>query len=285
MPAKRRFRLTDRDIEILTHVYNCRLVTIDHLVALTGRERRRVNNRLVRLTEHKYLYRVRQPLQKYIYTINHAAVPVLVEQGLAPKELLDLRVRLREMSELFLKHSLMVVDIHVTLALASETSHIKLIEWTQGHELYDSVVVRDRGKQGKLSVRPDAYFVLEDTRRPQGSNRAYFFLEADRSTSTHQRFQRKVIGYWHYHQQGLCTQHYGMKNFRVIILTITQARAENLCLAAGEVLPPGIGGSYYFASRNHFSLTEPQHVFDAIFMTPRDFATGKRYHLIPPLIS
>jgi len=287
MPVKttqKGFRLTKDDVDILRFVYLCHLVTIEHLMSLTGRSRRTLNRRLVRLTEHKYVYRRRAfPFEKYIYTINRSAAPVLVGLGIAPKEMIDLRVRLHELTDLFIRHALMLTDIHISLELAGRISPIKLLEWREGKDLYDRVLVMEDGSQRRYPIRPDAFFTLLDTRREEGRNKLHFFLEVDRSTTTHKRFQRKVGGYSAYFQQGLQTKKYGIKNARVLTITLTKERALGLCEAGHEVLDPGVARFYYFAPVEHFSISEPEQVFEEIFYTPRDFREGKRYQLIPPL--
>jgi hypothetical protein len=208
----------------------------------------------------------------------------LVEQGVASKEDIDLQARrLREIKELFLKHALMLTDIHVCLELGARVSPIKLIEWREGKELYDSAMVYEEGERKKSPVRPDAFLTLEDTRRPEGKNQAYFLLEADRSTVTNKRFQRKIKAYAAYFEQELHTERYGIKSARVVTVTLTEARALNLCKAAREVVAEGDQKFYYFAPVEHFSFEEPEQVFDDIFMTPRDFEADKRYSFIPPL--
>ena len=286
MPKKRGFQLTEGDIEILMWVYRLRLATVEHLEVLTGRSKRPLNTRLMKLTENGYLYRRRSDLhEKYIYTIDKEAGPVLVERGIASPEIINLRVRLHELTNLFLKHALMLTDIHVTLELASRNNHIKLREWREGNELHDKVgfVEYDDGKriEWKLPVRPDAFFMLEDTNQPSGRNRSYFFVEADRSTTTNKRFQRKVRAYWHYYRQGLHTKKYKIKGFRVLTITLTEARALNLCKASCEVLPSGQGMFYYFTSMQ--PLSNPAHVFDDIFISPKDFDKGVFHRLIPSL--
>ena len=282
--TKQGFRLTQGDIEILEFIYLFRLVTIEHLILLTERSRRTLNRRLVKLAEQRYVYRRRSfPFEKFIYTINRAAAPILVSRGVASKEVLDLRVRLHELSDLFLKHALMLTDIHVSLELAGRISPIKLTAWREGKELYDRVMVRENGERKTIAVRPDALFTLQDIRRPEGQNQAYFFLEADRSTTTHKRFQRKIRGYSTYFQQGLHTKNYGMRSVRVLTITLTKARALGLCEAANDVLGTRDAKFYYFAPMEYFSLFEPEQVLDEIFFTPRDFREGRRYGFIPPL--
>ena len=41
-------------------------------------------------------------------------------------------------------------------------------------------------------------FTLKDTTRPEGSNKLKFFIEADRSTESHERIETKIRGFMHY---------------------------------------------------------------------------------------
>ena len=278
------FQLTEDDVNILIFVYECRVVHVGHLMALTGRSQRKLNGRLLKLAEHGYLYRLRfSRYEKFLYTINKSAASTLVERGIAPKELIDVRVRMHELTEMFLKHRLMIVDIHVALLLACRDSSIRLTQWEEGRELYDSVKTSQNGTPERLPVRPDALFTLDDTSRTRGEARAHFFLEADRSTATHKRFQSKTRAYWNYFTQGLAEKKYGFKTFRVLTVTLTPERAENLCDAAGDVLPTRVARFHYFAPITHFALENIEGIFDEIFFTPRDYEEGVRYALMPPL--
>jgi hypothetical protein len=280
MPAVHGFQLTENDIAILRQVYRHRLLQIDHLIALTERPHKRLHRRLLKLIERGYLARIVLPNAKHIYAIGRAAAPILVEQGIAPKELIDFRIRHHELKELFLKHALMIVEVHAALELATRNSHIKLVAWKEGQELFDSVSIREQGSERKLPVRPDGFFTLEDTTRPPGQNRVHFFLEADRSTTTHTRFQDKLKAYWQYFQTGGHEKKHGIKTFRVVTVTLTEDRAANLCRAAAEVLPPQAKKFYLFSSLRHISLSKPKSILEEIFITPRDHE-AHRYRLVP----
>ena len=132
---------------------------------------------------------------------------------------------------------MMLVDLHVILTLATHESTFRLMTWREGRELSDYVSIVNHSGIQKLPIRPDAFFTLEDSRRPEGSNRAHFFLEADRSTATQTRFKEKISAYWHYLEQGLHTRKFGIKNFRVLTVTLTDPRAKNLCDLAASLLP------------------------------------------------
>ncbi len=282
MPAVNGFQLTDSDIEILRYIYSYRHLQIDHLISLTGRSHKRLHRRVLKLVERNYLARIILPNEKHIYVLAIAGVHVLVEQGTAPKELVDFRLRHRELKPLFLRHTLMVVDVHVALELASRASQIKLVAWKQGQELFDTVQVEDKGDKERLPVRPDGFFTLEDTTAPIGQKRMHFFLEADRSTTTHERFQKKLRAYWHYFNAGKHQKKYGIKSFRVATVTLTDDRAMNLCVAAASTLPQQAKKFYLFSSVKRFSRQKAGSILHDIFITPREL-DARRYPLVQPL--
>jgi len=268
------FQLTGGDIQILKLLFEYRILRIDHLIALTERHHKAIHRRLFKLIEQRYVSRIKLPGQKHLYTIGKEAVPVLVQHGI------DARPYSHELKELFLKHFLMIVDIHTALALATRGSPIKLAAWKQGDELHDSVTIRSHGEEQRIPVWPDAFFTLEDTRRPPGKNRVHFFLEADRSTTAHERFQKKLTGYLHYHDQKLHTKKYGINTFRVVTLTLTKERASNLCQLAETVIPAPARKYYLFTSLTNFSLTTPSAILERIFISPRD----THFHALLPAL-
>jgi len=231
------FQLAAGDIEILSLLYEYRFLHIGHLIALTGRRHQMIHRRLLKLVERRFIARITPPAHKHIYTLGRTAASVLVEQGIAPLEFIDARLRHHELKELFLKHTLMIVDLHVGLARATRDSHARLVAWMQGQDLYDRVTFREEAKNVRLPVRPDAFFTLEDATRDPGKNRLHFMLEADRSTTTHERFLKKIKAYWHYFNQELHTKKYSIKSFRVVTVALTMERALNLRQAAEHILP------------------------------------------------
>ncbi len=95
---------TQKDIEIIEWVYQCRRAHIPHLVTPTKRSRQKLNSRLVRLVEQGYLHVLKRPFQHYIYSIGRRATPILVERGIATHVEVERRAKVREASELFLNH-------------------------------------------------------------------------------------------------------------------------------------------------------------------------------------
>lgn len=271
------------DIVIIVYVYLYRLATVDLISALTGRSPNRVSVRLMKLTDNKYIARRDRggPYEKYIYSLGTQGVELLVEKGIAPRELLNRRLCKR--SDLFLKHDLLISRIHAVLEVAGRKAGIALVNWKQGSDVYDRVELSENGKRKKRSVRPDAFLTLEDSRRPAGQNRVNIFLEVDRSTTDHKRFQSKLKRYRAYFDQGLHTKKYGIKTARVLTTTLNKERQTNLCEAANKVLPPPAARFFYFTLIEHFSLASPGDIFSEILTTPRDYKTKRRYQLMPPL--
>ena len=278
--GRERVVLVVGDLAIFKLVYEYRLLRREHLSALTGRPLKRLHRRLLKLVRSRHLTNIKLPQQKHIYGLGPLAVPVLVEEGIADPEMLAQRSRIHELKELFLKHEMMVVDLHVMLALATRGHDLRLVAWREGRELYDSVTVSDHDGMNKLPVRPDAFFTLEDSRRRAGANQVHFFLEADRSTETHSRFRDKIRAYWHYIEQGLHVQKFGIRNVRVLTVGKTDERAKSLTLLTGSLLPERARKYYFFSSLNNFSIENASPILEAVHRSPRD--ADLRYPLVPP---
>jgi hypothetical protein len=236
MPHKKGFELQERDVELLHYSYLLRIVTIDHLTVLSGRSVRALWGRLRKLTARRYLVSVARFMQKHVYALGSEGAPVLIDAGYAPAQLTERRLRHRELTEIGIRHSLFVADIHARILLLTRSNPLALTYWQEGSELWDSVVV---GKnEFATPIRPDAYFVLKYIERLDGKNTFHIFLEADRSTMSHERMAAKIAGYVAYYEQGLHARKYpGMPAFLVAMVTQTRSRAEELRKALHPLIP------------------------------------------------
>jgi hypothetical protein len=159
------FQFTDRDAEIVHYVYQLRVATLDHLAALTGRSYKTLERRVPKLRDGRYLRRLKPRPHKGLYVIGSEGVPVLIKGGYAPDELAERRRRENEWKDLMIPHTLLVASIHAKLLLFSRSSPIKLTLWQhEDSSLQDTV---QTPSDGKLPVRPDAYFVLQHTGRAE----------------------------------------------------------------------------------------------------------------------
>src|SRR5260370_11132934 len=142
MPAKNGFELQKSDIELMHSVYELRIATIDHLAALSGRSVRALWGRLLKLKERRYLASVARFMQKQVYAIGSKARPVLIEHGYAPQDFAERRLRHHELTEIRIRHSLFVADIHTRVMLLTHNWPIALAHWQRGSRLWDSLRAR-----------------------------------------------------------------------------------------------------------------------------------------------
>jgi hypothetical protein len=219
-------QFNDRDAEIVHYVYQLRVATLEHLAALTNRSYKTLERRVPKLRDGRYIRRLKPRPHKGLYVIGSEGVPVLIEGGYAPDELAEKRLRENEWKDLTIPHALLVASIHTKLLLLSRHNPIKLALWQHEQAAIQDTV--QTSHDGKLPIRPDAYFVLQHTERPAGKNKLHFFLEADVGTMSHKRIEFKVAAYAAYHQQQCHIAKFGINYFQVAIVTKTRARAENL---------------------------------------------------------
>jgi hypothetical protein len=224
------FQLVESDLALLKHLYELRLATIDHLASLTGRSYKQTQKRLSKLAEQRYLACLTRRPQKIIYAIGREGVPLLIEQGYAPRELAATRLRQHELKEFGLRHAVFIADIHVRLLQQTKERSLTVTKWVEGSSLWDSVTT-----SGNITIpiRPDAWFTIDNE---HGS--AHYFLEADRGTMAHSRMREKISGYAAYFQQQRHVKKYdGMKVFRVATITETRGRAKGLSAEFRSMMP------------------------------------------------
>jgi len=225
-PTNAPFEFTERDADIVHYVHQLRVATLDHLVELTNRSYKTLERRIPKLRDQGYLQRLKPRPHKGLYIVGPEGVNVLLRGGYAPEELADKRRREPEWKDLTIPHALLAASIHTKLLLLSRHSPIKLKHWQHDSaELWDTV---QTSRDGKLPMRPDAYFVLHHNSRPAGRDMLHCFLEADVGTMSHKRLGSKIIAYAAYYEQQRHVAKFGMNYFQVAIITQTVARAENL---------------------------------------------------------
>ena len=152
-----------------------------------------------KLRERRYLASVARFMQKQVYGIGSKSVPFLIEQGYAPSDLADKRLRHHELTEIGIRHLLFVADIHARMIALTRSGPAELVLWQEGQLPWDSVTARKGDPE--IPVRSDAYFVLKRIARLDGRSHVHVFLEADRSTMAHSRMAAKIAGYLAYYEQ------------------------------------------------------------------------------------
>ena len=271
--------LTPRDHEILRAVHRHRLLRSTHLVALTGGSKQTTLRRLQLLFHHGYLDRPPMQLDWYaqgseplVYALGHRGAEVLLEaEGVVRPRGIRWEAKQRNVSRVFLHHTLAVAEVMVAFEIACRRREgVRFIppeevlagapEATRRLRLPFrwQVEVRHGGKPYRLGVEPDRVFGLDFQGAPENRRRAYFFLEADQGTMPVARkglaqtsFFRKILAYRETWSQGLHRKHLGVPNFRVLTVTTSRERVENLVEACRSV--SGGARLFLFTDRASFA--------------------------------
>ena len=115
---------------------------------------------------------------------------------------------------------------------------------------------------------------------PTDSAEDPLFLEADRSTESHPQFApTKILAYWYYLETGKVHKKHRIPNFRVVVVTKTDKRAENLAVLVARSLPSKAHKYYLFTSIENFSFENPKPIFKEIYIRP---GSSDRYPLVRP---
>jgi len=253
-------KLTPRDLLILRAAQRHRLLRSTQLIALSDGSRQTTLRRLQLLFHHGYLDRPPAQLDWYsqgseplVYALGSRGGAVLAAEG---KRGGTLRWDTsRTVSRQFLRHTLAVAEVMVAFEVACRgTEGVEFIrpedvlaaapEATRRLRLPFrwQIEVQEGGKLHRLGVEPDRVFGLRFRGAPEGRQRAYFFLEADRGTMPVVRqglaqtsFRRKLIAYRETWRQGLHRTHLGIPNFRVLTVTTNEERRRHLVAACGSL--------------------------------------------------
>jgi hypothetical protein len=200
--AGKHFALTERDRAVLSEVNRFGLITRQQLMRLKlFSSKTRANARLKVLTDAHYLTGRPQPVPVGGPRLVYLPGPMMPEAR-------EARRRFSDVSDLFLDHQLGLVDIH----LAFE-KHTVFKHWSSEKDL--SLL--------PLGLIPDAYleYAIDDLT-------FCAFVEYDRGTETHSRFERKVKAYLDLAFSGTFERLLKRRFFRVVVVTDSGRRLTTL---------------------------------------------------------
>lgn len=274
-------RLQPRDIRIIKLVYDYRSLNSGQIRALVGGSERGILRRLQKLFHHGFLDR--PPHQaayllgedhRMVYALGNKGADVLAEYLSVERDEINWTKKNLKIKAGFIEHTLMVSNFRaaITLALKNQTNADLLLwrpEFYRG--MRDYVMIRDiRGRRVRAAVVPDGFFCIR-----LNNQKKYFFLEADRSTVPSNRFLQKMRAYWEYWKQGRHIQKLGIRAFRVLTVTKTEKRKENLRALTQRADTKRVGSRiFWFCCQENFSLSKPEAILGPIWQTPAD----ERYH-------
>jgi len=300
------FRLQERDRDIIQEVFKHRFLNSNHIAALIGGSRQPILRRLHGLFHAGYLARPLEQIRPYqrgsdpmVYGLGNVGADLLSEEYQIPRGKVDWTRKNRQVGGRYLEHTLMVANFMVCLELACRSR--KDVEIIPPEDLLQNLPEESRDKanpfswkvalkhafQGKMrslimGVVPDKVFALYFPNDQPGRNKAYFFLEADRATMPVKRnnpyktsFFKKMLGYWASYQQDLFKESLGFKAARVLTVTKSQDRIDNMIMANKEVDERGKGSKMFlFAAEDQVDLSRPEAALGSIWRNGRDNSIG-----------
>lgn len=262
-------RLQARDSAILRDLADCRLLNTEQIVALYSGGLRNLQRRLRHLYRQGYVERPSQqtlsdlPSQHIVYSLGRkGAELVFADTEERAEHIRQIRLNSRAAFP-SIAHSLMISQFRVVLSLAlRKNGDAKIIRWKQDAELKHAMKLKGE----KPTLIPDAFFTIEDK-----DGFFHFFLEADRSTMTNDRFLKKMQTYWNWWQNETYNEKLGISRFRVLTITLSKERKENLKRTTREADPRKQGSAMFlFACEKDYSLSEPENVLKPIWLSPKD---------------
>jgi hypothetical protein len=285
------FHLTDRDLTLLSHVARHRFLSSAHLAALDGGSPQNILRALRVLFDHEYLDRPKEQLatmpvdgsRPYVYGLGKRGARELREQGHRINTDVDWTEKNKRAGSKFIEHTLQIADFMVGLELACRGhSGVNLL---REHEIIQAApeITRrareplrwrveriERGRREITTVVPDGLFALtfpDDTA-------AYFLLEVDRGTipiyrtdtegtaAWRKNIRYKLATYYDGWKAGRHFDQFGVKQVRVITITSSAKRVENM-LAVIDEITEGRGSNFFlFADRTQLEMNN---VLDALW--------------------
>lgn len=228
-------RLSDRDWLVIEQVTHLRFVSGDQLTQLCFADSadptanaRAARRALLRLTRLRVLERLPRP----IGGVRAGSAGFVYRLGVGGHRLAGLRgwqpVRQRRRSlvpgTLFLRHALLVSELHTRLIASERSGRFELLSLAAepaSHRLYDDGLGGQR-----LILKPDSY-----VRLGIGPYEDSYFIEVDRGTEGSRALHAQLDRYVAYHQSGQEQRAHGVFP-KVLWLTISASRAA---VIAGSV--------------------------------------------------
>lgn len=270
-------KLTKRDIEIVLAVYQYRLLASQQIEALffssssssSHSRRSACQRRLQLLYHHGYLQRIARPVvmgegrAPFVYALDEKGAKEVASELGIDREGVGWRPKDNQVSALFLDHTLAINDVRVVFNCLSKNNSWQVASWIDDTEfrsgqMQEKVPFRKKGASIER-IYPDGYLVLT---LEHSEKRLHFFLEVDRATMSNSRWQGKIHAYVHFRSSGLSFRHFGTRNFRVLCVTTSRARLENLMRATEAA---GGNAFFWFTTQQNVDIWTPEKLVEKVW--------------------
>jgi len=293
------FQLTARDVAILHAVARYRFLSSTLIIRLIGGSQQQILRRLQLLFHHGYLDRPTSQVAQlahafdfgnrpFVYGLGRAGAQVLAEAGIPVKEKLDWTTKNARATAQFLAHTIETAETMIGFELACREEgapelidHHDLLPYLPEETREDDapfharVQLKTAREALTIGVIPDRVFSLAFPDR----TRLNFALELDRGTMDiksrqlvgKSSFRRKLLGYYQLRREGLHTTQWGFKAFRVLTVTPSEKRIENMLAVQREIV--GAQGSNLFLFTTPKRLSEKSPLAD-VWVTGKGAVTA-----------
>jgi hypothetical protein len=279
----RPFRITLRDLSLLGNLARLRLASGEQLAALDGGSVQNVSRSLLALWEHGYVERLIGQIETrvlykgsfpLIYGLTRPGAWLLRKNGYdVPRRLLYETDKQHGAKWRFIEHRVEITEFMVRLELACrDRSDVALIGRTsivdnapktkRDRRVRLVTKVRIDGTNQLLSVDPDELFGLRIAGAKQES---YFMFECDRGEMpVHRRknkeqtyYAKKMLTYYEANRVGEHGRELGIPNFRVLTVTTTAERVEQMIEAQKEMTDGRGSNMFLFTDQTCLSKSSP----------------------------
>lgn len=272
------FRITPRDIEILRAVARFRFLSSEQIVRMLGASAQPILVRLKLLFYHAYLDRPdhqRAQLSAFfdegnpplVYGLGREGARLLAELGDSVSDKLDWTTKNGRATVHFLAHTLGIADAMLAFdAACAKRANVRLIDHhallplmpeatRASHDpfcCHASVKVKASRETLSIAVVPDRLFSLA---YPE-TTRNNFALELDRGTMDiraktlkgKSSFRKKQLAYFHAWKAGEHTKAWGFQSFRILTITPSENRIENMIAAQHDVTEGSASGLFLYTT-------------------------------------
>jgi len=258
-------RIQPRDIALLQDLASFRFLNSAQIMALHPGGKRNLQRRLHRLYHLGYVERPEAQREivlasnNLVYALGRKGAEVAFGEERAVRNWSRLNARIKSPN---LAHALMVSQFRTILTLALKKRGGEITRWRQGHDLRGELTIRGKSPE----IVPDGFFTIK-----QDDKQWHFFLEADRGSMDHHRFLGKMRAYWNWYCEKTYNAHLNFQSFRVLTITNTEGRRDNLCATTKSADARRTGsGLFLFVCEKDYSLKKPEAVLSPIWLSAKD---------------
>lgn len=269
--------LQDRDFEILRGLFECRVMTGNHISALYFEDRDEAAKKRIQKLKASDLLgeRPRRAFEPAVLFLTRGGLIALRDRGILteyPSFDLPVLERRAQVSKFTLAHEIEVVTLKANFhSLAPRNGRLSVAEFSTWPLLNQFTVFDSDGDE--VCVKPDGLLRLHEKEPDGGVSEHAFFVEVDRSTESQDVLVDRAGYYLSYYKAGGFAERHGAKRtdfkefpFRVLMVFKTAERRNNIAERLLHGNPPIF--THVYLSTQEEVAKDP---FGAVWIRPVDY--------------